>query len=117
MNSLMIKGLLIVAIFSGWSLFLFKAGVNSEKASVNKAAEKQFSKKLKQKQTELDAALKLNGDWQKKVSLLQKRKPAKVTREKDDIKNNNIDCTSIDGFGLFIDKLSEVVKPASDRAD
>lgn len=107
MNPLMIKTFIILIVFTGWSAFMFKTGVNDCKAKTEKASEKRFDTALEKKQTELDAAIKLQGDWQAKVIKLQQRKPLKATYEKQNIKNNNTNCSSIHGFGVFIRKLQE----------
>jgi hypothetical protein len=109
MNPLTIKIMLVVALaaFSGYTTLIYKAGVNSCKVSINETSEKQFKDALKKKQDELDAALKLKREWEQTATDLQNTKPPEVTHEKENIKNDNAGCSSIDGFSLFILKLQE----------
>jgi hypothetical protein len=107
MNPLMIKILILTVLFSGWSGFMYKSGVNACKVKFEKASDKQFNATLDEKQIELDAAIKKSNEWRAQVDILKKRKPPKVKHEKTTITKNNSGCTSIDGFGLFWSKLQE----------
>ena len=107
MNALLIKASIVAALLSGLSAFMFKAGGDACKAKYEKASDKQFNSTLDSKQGELDEAIKTSNEWRAKVAELQKRKKPKVQNEKNDISNNNLDCDSLNGFGVFWHKLQE----------